>query len=258
MPPKRKRQPDDDDENAIKLRIAADNYRFPAPIPKSVEKKIIVVNNTWNTTGVQSMSLFLTMFPCQAKAFIWDLTISGNKGEVQPLKVAWFLYRKEDGTNDGTFSITNATSFYSPERNLITGGTTTLKPGTYTERTFQDISDPTTKWVTTYNLEAEDPIRACTHDGVGNIVGTLSGAFDWVGAASIGAGTIPIVGDATIQETAALITTREEFAHARFKGSSGTFRKLELGDELKLAWVQESATTSNTSIYGTVQFFLLS
>lgn len=93
-------------------------------VKRPIDKIIITVNHTDAaaiTDGITTLQT--TTFPGTVSGLRWDLTASNfTAGAIATNLIAWAIVVVRDGLTPETISLTNGTTFYAPEQDVLASG----------------------------------------------------------------------------------------------------------------------------------------
>lgn len=220
------------------------------------DKKITVINGIISTFTQQNIVLYTATFPCRVKSIIWDLQFQREDNTPNTYSLlGWSISKRNQGTNN-VLSLDDADEFYSPARDLITGGTI-IQKGTFYDDSFANIppSYPLTFDVAITNTT---PTTAVAGTTVGIVAGIDSGAFDGTFEGEVAGSVGDLEGTLTARDGTKLFLQRVDYKINRRKGNTNTFRDMLVGDQLIFSFIQQLDTvTVSTRIFGTIQYFII-
>lgn len=95
---------------------------------RPIDKAIISIANT-AVTGTQVVTTLATItFPCTIVGLLWDISAGTSAGSSNGT-AAWAIIVVRDGEAANTIALSNASTFYAPEQNVMAFGYTVLNTG---------------------------------------------------------------------------------------------------------------------------------
>ncbi len=92
---------------------------------RPVDKKLIVVNKSPQSTTQLATVLITATFPCTISGLRWSLTFN-NIIATSDTNVRWAIVRVRDGVTVSTTAVSDAGDFYTPEQEVMAFGITHL------------------------------------------------------------------------------------------------------------------------------------
>lgn len=99
-----------------------DNIIITRGSKRSIDKAIVVVNQTVTTSQVET-TLHLAAFPGTITGLRWDLGIVSLVNTSSP-NIAWAIVVARESLTASTLSLSNASTLYAPEQDVLAYGTT--------------------------------------------------------------------------------------------------------------------------------------
>ncbi len=94
-------------------------------VKRPVDKKLIVVNKSPQSTTQLATVLITATFPCTISGLRWSLTFN-NIIATSDTNVRWAIVRVRDGVTVSTTAVSDAGDFYTPEQEVMAFGITHL------------------------------------------------------------------------------------------------------------------------------------
>ena len=110
----------------MKRRRTGSNAMVVVKATRPIDKSLICVTQT--VTGTAGTTTLATAaFPCTITGLRWDLCLVPGTSSAQT--AYWAIIRVKDGQNLGNFLITDGSTFYEPEQELLAFGVNSVSDG---------------------------------------------------------------------------------------------------------------------------------
>lgn len=98
---------------------------FQVSQKRPIDKSLIMVSQTAVSTTQLSTNLITATFPCTITGLRWNLGFHNNSAAVQNT-IYWAIVIVKDGNSANALAISDGSTFYEPEQNIIAWGSALL------------------------------------------------------------------------------------------------------------------------------------